>query len=189
MHDFGGTNATLILQYFSGKLLAICEIIGYKEGLTDFQRNRVKGWIRTNASGVEVSKSVGDRADNYSHDTASYSLETVSRELGIKTYPSITNVIKARIDAVDRLIAKRFADGGGALLISRQGCPVLFAGMCGKYKLELLKRGESTIPVEKPVKDEYSHSADCLQYAALEVKQIEENRHSIAECDPSLYIH
>lgn len=187
MHDFGGTNATLILQYISGKLFAICEIIGYKEGLTDFQKNRVNGWLRRNASGVEVSKSIGDRADNYSHDTASYSLETVSRELGIRTYPSITNVIKARIDAVDRLISKRFADGSGALLISKSGCPILFAGMCGKYKLEMVKRGESRIPVEKPIKDEYSHSADCLQYAALEVKKIEENRTKRKPLHPSLY--
>lgn len=185
-HDFGGTNATLILQYYSGKLIAICEIIGYKEGLTDFQRNRVKTWVRTHAPGVEIGKSIGDRADNYSHDTASYSLETVSRELGIKTYPSITNVIKARIDSVDWLIVKRLGDGSGALLISKSGCPVLFAALCGKYKLEVIKKGDSQIPIEKPIKNEYSHVADCLQMAALEVKQIEENSRK-PKFDPSLY--
>ena len=188
-HDFGGTNATLILQYIGGKLLCIYEIIGYKEGLTDFQKNRVKGFLRTHAKGVEVSKSVGDRADNYSLDTATYSLETVTRELGIKTYPSITNVIKARIDAVDRLISKRFSDGSGALMVSREGCPVLFAGLSGKYKLEIIKKGDSRIPVEKPIKNEYSHSADCLQYAALEVKGIEQkNERKSYKFDSSLYM-
>lgn len=169
-HDFGGTNATLVAQFIEGKLFVIKELIGYKEGLIEFQKTKVMGYLRTEAKGVDIEKSIGDCADNYGHITASYSIETVEKTLNIKTQPALTNNIKARIDAVDSLILKRFGDGTSGLVISKKGCPVLCEGMMGKYCLKIQKNSTGSRIVEKPDKlTQYSHPADCLQYLALEV--------------------
>lgn len=171
-HDFGGTNATLVCQYINGQLIAIKELLGVKESLTEFQRSTVKGWLRLNAPTFDVQKSIGDCADNYGHIAAQNSIETVTKCLEIQTFPAITNNIKARIDSVDDLIIKRLGNGEAGLKVSEEGCPILAAGLLGKYKLKLItQKGNSRI-VEVPDKNEYSHSADCLQYAALEVKSI-----------------
>jgi hypothetical protein len=44
--------------------------------------------------------------------------------------------------------------------------------MCGKYQLRLVKNADSGLTIEKPLKNEWSHVADCLQYASLEVLKL-----------------
>ena len=171
-HDYGGTNATLVCQYVKGQLRCIKELVNCKDGLRKFMSVEVTGWLIQNAPDIPVSLSIGDPADNFSHENALSSSTIVTESLGIITRSALTNMIKSRIDAVDKLLLKMFAGNKPSILISRQGCQTLHAAMCGKYQLRLVKNADNGLTLEKPLKNEWSHVADCLQYASLEVLKL-----------------
>jgi len=166
-HDFGGTNATIIGQVHDGSLYVVKEFISYKESLRYFMSNIIKDYINRNCYGLEVAFNVGDCSNAYSIDSAKNALDIVKESLNLHASPSITNSIPNRISAVEVTIAKQIA-GKKALYISHSGCPVLTAGMLGKYVLESVPAVNEFMYKDKPVKNEYSHVADCLQYACLE---------------------
>jgi len=77
-------------------------------------------------------------------------------------YPAPTNNIDARLRAVESfLLAQR--DGGPAMLFDKNRCPQTVMGMNGGYRFAKTRTGQLR-PV--PDKNEYSHIADALQYAA-----------------------
>lgn len=174
--DYGGVNACVIAQPRRNGLKVVKEFINTVDGLSSFVIE-VKGWLRENCPGVIIEKSIGDPADNYSIETARYSNELVTRLLEVKTFAAKTNNIKARLEAVNTLIDRRNTDSRG-IEVSRSGCPVLHAGLSGKYELELKKVGDIALPVEKPKKNDYSHTADCLQYLSLEFLSVEKSHNN-----------
>lgn len=168
--DYGGTNACVIAQYIGGQLLLIRELMSATKSLREFLATDVQGWIETEGYGYEIKFPLGDPANNYSHENAHYSHEIVENVLGFRPKSAPTNEIKARLDAVDQFLLKSIAGVGRGLLVSRLGCPVLHAGLAGKYKLKLVKTATGVAPIEKPDKNtQYSHPNDCLQYIALEI--------------------
>lgn len=180
-HDYGGTNATLVTQYIKGQLRAIAELIDVSDGLRKFQSVRVRNWLAEHAPDAVIGKSIGDPADNYSLENANNSAQIVTDALGIATRKAITNSIKPRIDAVDYFILKQLSNGERGLKVSRKGCPVLHAGLSAKYHLTLKKVAGEDKVVEVPLKDDWSHPCDCLQYGALEAKRIDKNLISVSE--------
>ncbi len=173
--DYGGTNAVLVCQFIRGQLRCIKELINSVDGLRKFLKDDVSNYLMAACGDLRVSVSVGDPADNFSHESALASSQIATEALGITTIRALTNVIKRRIDAVDSLILTKFGGGKSALIVSRKGCPVLHAGLAGKYQLKLVKNSDSGLMIEKPLKNEFSHTCDCLQYIALYVERLHKN--------------
>jgi hypothetical protein len=85
------------------------------------------------------------------------------KRAGFAAYPAPTNDIDKRLRAVEAyLLAQR--DGGAAMIIDRERCPTIVRALNGGYRYAKTRNG-----VRKPLpdKNEYSHIADALQYAAV----------------------
>jgi hypothetical protein len=90
------------------------------------------------------------------------SFEALKR-LGFAAFPAPTNDIDPRLRAVETLLLRQ-ADGGPAIVFDRARCPTLVRAMSGGYRYARTRGG---VRKPKPDKNEYSHIADALQYAAL----------------------
>lgn len=87
----------------------------------------------------------------------------VMKRLGFNAFPAPTNDLDPRLRSVEAfLLGSR--DGGPAMLFDRSRCPVLIRAMAGGYRYAKTRDGQRK---PKPDKNEYSHIADCLQYACL----------------------
>jgi hypothetical protein len=85
-----------------------------------------------------------------------------------------TNVWAARQSAVTWLLMRSLGEDAPGFFLSGRGCPVLRTGFQGAYRFRphasSQRDGAGTI-LQMPVKDEYSHVQDALQYAALAVRR------------------
>jgi len=86
--------------------------------------------------------------------------------LGIPAFPASTNDVEPRLRAVDTLLLQQ-RDGGPALIIDEDRCPILVRALNGAYRFAKTKAG-----VTKPLPEKlhpWSDVADCLQYVCLSV--------------------
>jgi hypothetical protein len=85
-----------------------------------------------------------------------------------------SNVWAARQSSVTWLLTRSLGENAPGFFVSGLGCPVLRTGFQGAYRYrphsQSQKDGAGTI-LQMPVKDEYSHVQDALQYAALAVRR------------------
>jgi hypothetical protein len=87
----------------------------------------------------------------------------VLKRMGMHAFPAPTNDIDPRIRAVEAfLLGQR--DGGPAFVVDKDRCPVLVRALGGGYRYAKTRNGMRKL---LPEKNEYSHVADALQYAAL----------------------
>jgi len=70
----------------------------------------------------------------------------------------------ARREAVATRLKKLDEKGNYAFKISKRNCPILYDGFVGGYHFPTNKDG--IVIKERPVKNEFSHTSDALQYAA-----------------------
>jgi hypothetical protein len=164
--DYGGTNACIVAQDTGHGLNIVKEFVNSVDSLSSFCYE-VQEWLNVNCAGAEIKNCWGDPSNNKSISTATPSHDVVERVTGYKVVSAPSNVIKSRLEAVNLLLEKRLAGGKSSFLICRTKCPMLHAGMSGKYALEYKKVGDTSLPVEIPVKNEWSHPADALQYICL----------------------
>jgi len=164
--DYGGTNACVVGQKIGNQLFILKEYMDSTVGLTQFVENVGKS-LAEEFKGALIEKSIGDPSNNRSLETARQAHTVVTRVLDVTTRSAWTNNVKARLESVDRLINSKLIGNQGSLQINRKGCPMLHAGMSGKYQFDKVQLDGKLLPKEVPKKDEYSHVADCLQYLAL----------------------
>jgi len=90
-----------------------------------------------------------------------------------------TNVWAARQSAVTWLLTRSLGEDAPGFFLSGKCCPILRTGFQGAYRFRPHSRsqkgGAGTI-LQMPVKDEYSHVQDALQYAAVAVRRWLEKR-------------
>lgn len=162
--DFGRDPCSVVTQLdHRGRLLILEEIMAEDIGLElQIQRAIKPALFQERYLGKPVVI-VGDPAGNQRstlYEETSFDL--IKRE-GFKAYPAPTNDIDARIRAVESyLLSQR--DGGPAMLIHRDRCPTLIRALAGGYRFAKSRDGRRK---PNPDKNEYSHIADALQYAAV----------------------
>jgi hypothetical protein len=161
--DFGRNPCSIITQLdHRGRLLVLEEVLADDIGLElHIQRNlRPRlGQERYLGRPVVVVGDPAGKQRSTSYEETSFDL--LKRE-GFMCYPAPTNNIDARLRAVESfLLAQR--DGGAAMLFDKQRCPQTIMGMGGGYRFAKTRTGQLR-PV--PDKNEFSHIADALQYAA-----------------------
>lgn len=161
--DFGRNPCSIITQLdHRGRLLVLEEVLAEDIGLElHIQRNlrpRLSQERYLGRAFVIVGDPAGKQRSTSYEET---SFDLLKRE-GFMCYPAPTNNIDARLRAVETfLLAQR--DGGPAMIFDKQRCPSVIMGMNGGYRFAKTRSGQLR-PV--PDKNEYSHMADALQYAA-----------------------
>jgi hypothetical protein len=162
--DFGRDPCSVICQLdHKGRLLILEEVVAEDIGLElHIERSLRPALMKDRYLGRPIVV-VGDpagKAKSTSYEETSFDLV---KRMGLNAYPAPTNDIDRRLRAVEAfLLAQR--DGGPALMVDRDGCPELVRALSGGYRYAKTRSG---IRKPNPDKNQYSHIADALQYAAL----------------------
>ena len=173
--DFGNNTATVIAQYHkpSGQLRVIDEVYTPGWTLEDHLPKALLPHLAMNYPGYMV-RGWGDPAGNQPGAATSQTCFQMLRGVGLDIHPAPLrkNEFLPRKMAVDKLLSG-LAGGGKPALVIGPNCRKLHAGFLGRYRLERKQiAGDPGRKVFKdlPVKDEYSHLQDALQYLALGVQ-------------------
>lgn len=95
------------------------------------------------------------------------------RDAGIPTSGAMSNAFTPRREAVAKHLTS-LVDGKPGLLLD-PSCHMLRRGFNGRYKYRKMQIPKEDIYSDAPIKNEYSHPHDALQYAALGSSTIELN--------------
>jgi hypothetical protein len=162
--DFGRDPCSVICQMdHKGRLLVLEEVLAEDIGLElHIERSLRPALMHERYLGRPVVI-VGDpagKAKSTSYEETSFDLV---KRMGFMAYPAPSNNIDRRLRSVEAfLLAQR--DGGPAMLFDRDKCPQLVRAMSGGYRYAKTRAGNRK---PNPDKNDYSHIADALQYAAL----------------------
>jgi hypothetical protein len=162
--DFGLTPAMVLCQYIAnGKFNVIKEFWEDNMGLRSFLDNIIRPYFTTHYRGFEIAM-VGDPAGIKRGDTDERTCFMELKRAGFPASPAPTNALLARINSVDTFLT-RMVEGKPAFQLS-PCCEMLRRGFIGEYKLHKFT-GLNERYSEVPVKNDFSHLADSLQYACL----------------------
>jgi hypothetical protein len=162
--DFGRDPCSLICQYdHKGRLLVLEEVVAEDVGLQLHVERNLKPVLSQDRYLGRTLAVVGDPAGTSRGTIYEETSFDALKRMGFLAFPAPTNDIDPRIRAVDAfLLAQR--DGGPAIIFDRAKCPTLIRAMGGGYRYAKTRSG---VRKNLPDKNEYSHIADCLQYACL----------------------
>jgi hypothetical protein len=165
--DFGRDPCAIICQPdHRGRLLVLEEIIAEDIGLELQLQRRIKPTLLRDPYVMRPVYIVGDPAGNQKSTLYEETSFDLIKRNGLKAYPAPTNDVDRRISAVESLLLGQ-REGGPALLIDKDKCPVLVRAFSGGYRYSKMRSGQ-----RKPTPDkgnEYSHIMDALQYVCLVV--------------------
>lgn len=166
--DFGLTPACIIGQQMpNGQLRILEEIISEDMGIREFASDVVRP-ILTNKYGGFARFSDGDPAGAIRAQTDTRTCFMELAECGIPTEPADTNDWIPRRESVAYFLT-RMIDGGPGLLLDPR-CTTLRKGFNGRYRYERMKVAGSARYRDRPVKDQFSHPHDALQYLCMRVR-------------------
>jgi hypothetical protein len=161
--DFGlNPSATINQLDPMGRYLTFDALTSEGMGLEQFLSQKLKPLLASKYIGMKAVF-VGDPAGSQRAQTDARSCFDVLKANGFNVVPARTNNIVARINAVDKLLAKQ-VDGKAGWTIDPESCVPLVRAMRGGYRYKIKKNGESE---DSPEKNNLSHIADAMQYAAL----------------------
>lgn len=162
--DFGRDPCSIITQVDTrGRFLVLEEVIAEDMGLEyHIQHNLRPVLTRPEYLGLPVIL-IGDPSGRNKSSIYEETTFDVLQRMGFKALPAPTNDIDPRLRAVESWLLKQ-SDGGGAMLLDRDKCPVTIRGLAGGYRYAKTRNGTRKA---LPDKNSYSHVIDALQYAAL----------------------
>lgn len=162
--DFGRTPAAAIGQHVHGQWRVLREIVTENMGARQFARllkSSMSEWFPENDWAC-----FGDPAgenEEQSDDTSPFKVMW-AEGVRVLAAPGNNDWVLRR-DAVDELL-RRMVDARPAFLIDLEKCPVLGAGLAGAYAYPRLQTSIERY-AERPIKNQFSHVADALQYLVL----------------------
>ena len=161
--DFGLNPSCVICQMdMMGRFLVFEAITSEGTGLVQFINQKLRPVLNTRFVGYRAVI-IGDPAGQQRAQTDERSCFEILRQEGFQVVAAPTNSIVARIAALDKLLARQVDKGPGFLIDPR--CTFLINALRGNYRYKLKTRTEEFD--SKPEKNEASHIAEALQYAAL----------------------
>jgi len=163
--DFGRAPCSLLVQPdHLGRLLVLEEVVAEDIGLETHVGRSLKPALYQERYLGKSFAAVGDPSGVSKGHMLEETSFDVLRRLGIPAFQAPTNNIDPRLGAVETLLLQQ-RDGGPALVIDRERCPMLVRAMNGAYRYGKTKQG-----VVKPLPEKlhpWSDLCDCLQYACL----------------------
>lgn len=167
--DFGLTPAATFAQLSqTGQWRVIDEIVSEDMGAKQFgmilgQRIRSKYRYFMDQKKITIT---GDPAGTSRVETDKQTPFEVLQAQGIEAEPAHTNDFMLRRDAVGAALTRLDMSGDPGFIVDAK-CHVLVKAMAGKYQLKRVQVvGEERFQ-DKPLKNEYSHVAESLQYLFL----------------------
>lgn len=166
--DFGLTPACVLFQVSPrGQLVIHDEVVSMDSGLRQFLRDAVVPILMTEYAGFASYLGFGDLAGTQRAQTDEQTCFDLLREFQIPAHPVASNDLLPRIAAVEEYLLK-MVDGMPGLILTPK-CKYLRLGFQGKYCRERVQVTEERYK-DVPVKNEFSHIAEALQYGCLGVK-------------------
>lgn len=164
--DYGLTPAGVWVQQDrrDGQYQVIQEFVSEHLGAVNFGE-QIARISKHDYPGVSMD-GVGDPSGTTDSSTDERTPIDVVTAAGVVTRPAPTNDFTRRREAVAKLLTKLTMLGRPMLVISSQ-CKFLRKAMNGMYCFEKLKVSSDDRYREYPLKNEYSHVAEALQYAAV----------------------
>jgi hypothetical protein len=165
--DFGRTPAAVIGQRdWQGRMNILNSIYEENIGLENFLRQHLKPLLNSDYSGCKVIV-IADPAGKAKSQLNEENAFDILKKEGFYAVGAPTNDPEKRIQAVESLLSQQ-VDGKAMLRFSPQvvsaGMKHLVAGLDGGYKYKRKSDGNYET---SPMKDQYSHDNDALQYLAL----------------------
>ena len=166
--DFGLTPACVVMQMTpKGKLIVLEEFVSEDMGIRQFANDVVKPALMNRYAGFP-RVSIGDPAGNIRAQTDERTCLQELLEAGIATEPADTNDFIIRREAVAFFLTK-MSDGEPSFAVN-PSCSMIRKGFNGRYKFERIRTNGPARFKDRPLKDEYSHIHDALQYACMRVR-------------------
>lgn len=160
--DFGLFPAAVFTQTDKiGTLQVLDEEVGNDVTLDEFMEKQVIPKLRGRFRGYDVVFVVDPSGGQRSARVRQSSISAL-KERGLRVKAAYSNAIPVRLKAVEHFLNRR-----SKFLISTVDCPVLYQGFNGGYRYGKDKKTYELDKQAKPVKNEYSHPHDGLQYAAM----------------------
>jgi len=162
--DFGRTPAALITQVDSrGRLLVLGEQTSTDMGLEQFIYTNLRPTLSRSFPGAAVFV-IADPAGRQKSQINEESPFDALHRLGFKAYAAPSNDIDPRLRAVEQFFLRN-VDGGPAIIIDGDKCPILVRALKFDYRYRRKQTGDLDDKPEK--KHPASDIADCLQYACM----------------------
>jgi hypothetical protein len=162
--DVGRTPACIVGQVgYGGQVRILAEITASDIPATTLA-DRIKTLMAKSYVGHEVEH-YADPAFTQRSQTRDESVSDVFFNKGLMVMPASTNTIEIRLEAVRTLLQQLDPRGEPMLLIDPE-CHLLIEAMVGGYSYKDVAIGGDRF-VEAPVKNQFSHVADALQYGIL----------------------
>lgn len=166
--DFGLTPSCIIGQMMpNGRLHILEELVAEDMGIRQFASDVVRPVLTTKYNGF-ARFSEGDPAGQIRAQTDERTCLQELAELGMPTDPAPTNDWIPRRESVAYFLT-RMIDGGPGFLLD-PSCSTLRKGFNGRYRYERLKTSGSARYRDRPIKDQFSHPHDGLQYLCMRVR-------------------
>lgn len=161
--DAGLSPAAVIGQVdYTGRVVVHDALISESMGALRFIREKLKPLLTSKYSGQQVLITI-DPAAFQRAQTDERTVADIFRSERLTVRPARSNVISARIAAVDKYLT-RIVDGKPGFLVSPTANQLVIA-LSGKYRYKINTKGETE---EKPEKSHpWSDVADALQYLCL----------------------
>jgi hypothetical protein len=168
--DFGRDPCAIICQIDpAGRLLVLEEVISRHMGLELHVTTRLRPTLmQQRYIGLPVAI-IGDPAGVAKNNIFEVTSFDYLKSVGFQAFPASTNDIDPRIRAIEAWLLTARGTGPG-MLIDRAKCPMTIRALKMGYRYENVKSSNSSVQGEtkpKPLKNEYSHVIDALQYACL----------------------
>lgn len=165
--DFGLTPAC-VFAFVSpqGQLRGFKEFTTTRAGIEEFAK-QVLQWCTQELKDYKF-RDIGDPSGDAGRGTSDRSCFEILEGLGV-------NITGASNDLVIRLESVRYGltnliDGQPAMVVDKEGCPVLVEGFQGGYHYRrILTSASERYSESEPDKNEYSHPHDAWQYVAQTV--------------------
>ena len=164
--DFGNTPAATIGQRsFTGIQRARWEVVSEHMGAKQFAIV-LRDFLNTTCSAFEIDSITGDPAGTGESQTDLDTPFKIMKANGIDAKPANTNDPTVRREAVANKMTQ-LIDGEAGWQVHPQGCPMLRAGMAGRYRYKRIQIMGSDRFQDKPDKNMHSHVCDAEQYRLL----------------------
>jgi hypothetical protein len=161
--DFGLTPAAAIGQKVRSRWLIQSEIVAIDMGVVRFAEV-LRNELASRFSACSEVYIYGDPAGDFRAQTDESTPFQILRGAGLRAFPTHTNSVDLRLEAVSSQLMK-MVEGKAGFLVDRR-CSTLIKGFEGAYAYKRLEvSGERY--ADKPDKGMFSHVHDALQYLLL----------------------
>lgn len=160
--DPGLAGSALIFgqEGFNGRLSVLGELVQSGYGAQRLITERVKPYIREFFPGAQVIIAPDPAAANRSQADEKSVVDEFKRHFAVKVESN--NRLPMRLEAIE-FYTTRLVEGGPALLVDAERCPVLTRALKGGWRY-VLDTKKDVIKSPEPEKNAYSHPGDAFGY-------------------------